>query len=198
MGNQEGGDPKRTHTEPPRAVEERAKNVGSEYVSRILQYEWADVLVSSPPETDGLNWVPGHVGKEWGRVAPDVWSPIRARGYDPHFRHFPTVDRFDRGEFQFEFRLTPTSPGDGVDERYEEMAHSNFRERIDDYVSNTSNGTTWENASVVTEQPTVLWRATYRFPSQDSVGYYKTLRRAIEEHEWVVELAHEVLDETDA
>ncbi|WP_416841636.1 hypothetical protein [Haloferax sp. DFSO52] len=194
MGNENSGGPKRTHSEQPGAIEEPPRRVAPDYVDRILQYEWADALVSAPPETAEINWVPGHVGSSWGRVAPDVWSTIRVQGYDPHFRHYPTHERFEHGEFEFELCFPLVTDGASGTTPPEQI-QSTLRERLDDYLSNGQPGPSWESASVVTESQEVLWRATYQYESCDSVGYTNTLRQAIEDHEWMVELVHEVVEE---
>ena len=197
MGHEERRDANRTHSDPPRTVEDRPDHGRLDYVNRILQYEWADVLVSVPPETPGINWVPGHVGKHWGRVAPDVWSSIRERGFDPYFRHHPTAERFERGVLQFELWFeSVSSDGDAARTDVERVV-STARERIDEYVSQTPDIGSWESAEVVVEEPTVVWRTTYQYPSEDEVAYYETLRRAIEDHEWVVELVHDAVEEFD-
>lgn len=197
MGNQHRGDPKRTQTDSPRAVEDEIESVGGDYVSRILQYEWADVLVSKPPKTGGINWIPGHVGEQWGRVAPDTWNTIRVQGYDPHFRHYPTHERFERGEFQFELWFEPIGTKDEPERQVDESVIETLEESISEYVSASPNTGSWDTADVVSDTPNVLWRATYRFQSCDSVGYSDTLRQAIEDHEWVVALLQAVVDDAD-
>ncbi|WP_411968977.1 hypothetical protein [Haloferax sp. YSSS75] len=195
MGHQDRGDRKKTHTGTPRAVEEGRESVEADYVSRILQYEWADVIVSIPPETADIVWVPGHIGNRWGRIAPDVWSPIRQRGYDPYFKHYPTHDRFEDGDFQFELWFDAIEPSGGSQDA--ESVRERLRERIREHASEMQDTGSWETADVIDDDSEVLWRTTYTFPSDDNVAYYNTLRRAIEDHEWAVEFVHEVVDDTD-
>lgn len=195
MGNQERGDPPRTRTERAGDVGEPGEGVDSDYVHRILQYEWADVLVARQPETGDVRWVPGHVGERWGRVAPDAWDTIRERGYDPHFRHYPTRGRFDSGDFRFELRVDPITSADESGGRLPESVTAVLRDRLADSVP--PSGGSWVGAETVSSDPAVLWRAAYDFPSGDAVAYYDTVRTAIEDHGWVVSLVTDVVDEAD-
>lgn len=197
MGHQDRGDPKKTQTNPPQAVEDGAESVDADYVSRILQYEWADVIVSIPPKTADIVWVPGHVGKQWGRIAPDVWSTIRARGYDPYFKHYPTRDRFEDGTLQFELWFDAIKQDGGPQENTPESVRKHLRDRIGEYASKVGDTWSWKTATVLDENPEILWRASYSFPSGDNVAYYNTLRRAVEDHEWAVELVHDIVDDAD-
>lgn len=197
MGHDERSGPKRVGSDAPRAIEAQSDSVDLGSVSRILQYEWADVLVSSPPMTPDTNWVPGHVGQQWGRVAPDVWRSIRERGYDPHFKHYPTRDRFERGELQFELWFEGISADHDFAETTVARVAATVRDQIDDYVTETSDVGSWERAEAVSDESPVVWRTTYRYPPEDDVAYSEALRRAIEDHEWVLGLVLDAVDSSN-
>ncbi|WP_396613526.1 hypothetical protein ACH9L7_16425 (plasmid) [Haloferax sp. S1W] len=164
------------------------------FVTRVLQYEWADTIVTDPPETDGISWVPGNVGESCGRIAPNVWSPGRELGFDLYFTHYPTPKLFSRGTFRFELTIDgvegePRTLPDGVDtQRLRQL----FADRVARADPTESTAGSWVESSLVEDDERLLWKATYNFSARDEVAYYETLRTAIEDHAWIVPLVADI------
>ncbi|ELZ84677.1 hypothetical protein C453_11701 [Haloferax elongans ATCC BAA-1513] len=161
-----------------------------EFVTRTLQYEWADTIVANPPETEGISWVPGNIGDSWGRVAPDAWSVGREFGVDLYFRHHPTPELFGRGTFHLELTVDTVEDGNQASPADENLG--TLREVLADAVAHDDPDElvdgSWVESTLVEDDEHVLWRATYNFSAGDDVAYHETLQTAIEDHAWIVPL----------
>ncbi|UVE52347.1 hypothetical protein KU306_18650 (plasmid) [Haloferax larsenii] len=185
----EGGDdgPPATNRDGQRGV---SGSRTEEFVTRTLQYEWADTIVANPPETEGVSWVPGNIGDSWGRVAPDAWSIGREFGVDLYFRHHPTLELFGRGTFHLELTADLVEGEDQASPADENLGA--LRQVLADAVTHDDPDElvdgSWVESTLVEDDEHVLWRATYNFSAGDDVAYYETLQTALEDHAWIVPL----------